>query len=289
MNTLIGVGLLTAACAVAAACGESQPGPGADGTGSGGLGSDGLGSGGLGSDGLGSGGLGSGGDPAGAGGTPGAGGAPEGSGGLGSGGSLGSGGGSGGSACDPTQEAPTLNVAPRSDTSADYDDNDFDDVVVTYQCEVAIVTATWPHEEGWEDADPAEANSEATKFQLNHPYTEDLTGKQLSLHVKLVEDGRGPTATNGGYTVYLGANDNSDYSEVATSWSEEYVGQLYGAGEEADIVFPIPTDNANFDATDIFQIFVRIESKLWEGEEIFDYATSVFEISALTVTDAPPP
>jgi hypothetical protein len=55
---------------------------------------------------------------------------------------------------------PQLVVFPRSDTDQAWDDNDFSDVTIESMCP-AIVTATWPHEMGWQNADPAEAKRAA--------------------------------------------------------------------------------------------------------------------------------
>jgi hypothetical protein len=113
----------------------------------------------------------------------------------------------------PTCEIGTLSVFARSDTEADWDDNDFSDVTTEGTCPV-LVNVTWPHEAGWEAADPSEANQEQTHFTLDSYYSTDLTGKQLNLTIELVEDVRGPEATTGGYEVALVSVSSYEYEEV---------------------------------------------------------------------------
>lgn len=106
------------------------------------------------------------------------------------------------SSSGPTCTIASLAVFQRSDTEAEWDDNDFSDVTVEGSCPV-ILNVTWPHEEGWEDADPSEANHEQVRFTLDSSYSLSLEGKQLNLTIELLEDVRGPEATAGGYEVGL--------------------------------------------------------------------------------------
>ena len=253
--------------------------------GSGGIGSGGdLTSGGSGGD-DGLGGDGSGGDDGlggddGSGGEDGAGGSGGSSGGSGgTGGSDGTGGTGGGCAEDPF---PTLEVDARDDDNP-WGVNDFDDVLFDDGCGTVEVEATWPHEAGYADADPSEANQEQVHFTASTPYTDDLTGKQINLTVTLLDDGRGPNATNGGYNVYFGAQD-SDFSEKASAWQD---GELYGAGSTVTISYVIPDAGGGWDPADVIRLIVRVESKYWSGPT-FDYDTSVLELSELTVTDVIP-
>jgi hypothetical protein len=98
-----------------------------------------------------------------------------------------------------------LSVFTRSDTDAAWDDNDFSSVVVdAAQCPPAVfVDATWPHEADWQDADPSEANGEQTHFTLDSYSSGDLTNKEITATIELVDDQRGPNATAGGYIVSL--------------------------------------------------------------------------------------
>lgn len=102
----------------------------------------------------------------------------------------------------PVCEISALSVFARSDTDQGWDDNDFSDVTTEGTCPV-LLNVTWPHEAGWENADPAEANHEQVHFTLDSYYSTDLTGKQLNLTIELVEDVRGPEATAGGYEIGL--------------------------------------------------------------------------------------
>lgn len=117
---------------------------------------------------------------------------------------AGSAGGAGGDA----PMTPTCNVLPvrvfaRSDTDAAWDDNDFSDALIETGCPT-LVDVTWPHEEGWKDADPSDANFEQTHITLDSYYSTDLTDKQLNLTIELTDDMKGPNATNlGGYIVSL--------------------------------------------------------------------------------------
>ena len=62
---------------------------------------------------------------------------------------------------------------------------------------------TWPHETGWENADPAESNHEVVHFTLDSDYSADLSNKKLSLTIQLASDTRGSAATAAAYTVSL--------------------------------------------------------------------------------------
>lgn len=102
-----------------------------------------------------------------------------------------------------TCEVPRFSVFTRSDTEASWDDNDFSSVTVdSSQCPV-LVDVTWPHEEGWENADPAEANHEQVHFTLDGYGPSNLVGKEISATVELVSDVRGPDANAGGYLVSI--------------------------------------------------------------------------------------
>lgn len=126
-------------------------------------------------------------------------------------------GGAGGTMTDPDLpvcELPTsLTPFTRSDTEAAWDDNDFSDVTVEGTCPM-LVNVTWPHEEGWEDADPADANFEQTHFTLDSYYSMDLTNKMLSATIELTDDMRGPAATTGGYIVSLVSVSNYTYEVI---------------------------------------------------------------------------
>lgn len=113
----------------------------------------------------------------------------------------------------PTCDIPSLAVFARSDTEDGWDDNDFSDVVTEGTCPL-LVNVTWPHEEGWENADPAEANGEQTHFTLESYYSTDLTGKQLNLTIELVEDVRSPEATVGAYAISLVSVSSYQYDVV---------------------------------------------------------------------------
>lgn len=101
-----------------------------------------------------------------------------------------------------TCDIASLSLFSRSDTEATWDDNDFSDVVMEGSCPL-LVNVTWPHEAGWENAGPAEANHEQTHFTLDSYHSSDLTGKQLNLTIELSEDLLGPAATAAGYVVSL--------------------------------------------------------------------------------------
>lgn len=125
----------------------------------------------------------------------------------GSGGSGGSGG---------TCDVPSLEVFNRSDTAQSWDDNDFSDVV--FNTDVTCpkqFTVTWPHESGWEHADPAESNHEVTHFTIDSYSSMDLTNKKLSLTIELTADQRDALATAGSYNVSLVSV--STYDRVASS------------------------------------------------------------------------
>lgn len=120
---------------------------------------------------------------------------------LGDAGSMAGAGGAPGT--EPTCDILPLQVFPRSDSEAAWDDDDFSDVLVENGCPT-LVDVTWPHEEGWQDADPSEANFEQTHFTLDAYYSTDLTDKQLNLTIELADDQKGPNATTtGGYIVSL--------------------------------------------------------------------------------------
>jgi hypothetical protein len=104
----------------------------------------------------------------------------------------------------PTCEVGSLQPFARSDTDAAWDDNDFSDVVIDQAVCPVLVDVTWPHEAGWENADPSEANFEQVRFTLDsYPVVDDLTNKQLNVTIELAEEMRGPPATDGGYIVSL--------------------------------------------------------------------------------------
>ena len=111
--------------------------------------------------------------------------------------SVGGSGGSGGM-CD----IASLEVFARSDTDQSWDDNDFSDVVLDGTCP-KLVNVTWPHEAGWQNADPADANHESTHFTLDSASSADLSNKKLTLTIALAADQRGPNAQAGGYAVSL--------------------------------------------------------------------------------------
>jgi len=102
-----------------------------------------------------------------------------------------------------TCEIPSLEVFSRSDTDQAWDDNDFSAVVLGSEPCPKTATVTWPHETGWENADPAEANSEVTHFTLDSYSSVDLTNKKLSLTIELSADQRGAGATAGSYSISL--------------------------------------------------------------------------------------
>jgi len=303
-RSLLGVGTLTLAGVIAAACGGgnemdgtggassdtggSSP-DGGGGTSSGGTSTDGTETGGASTGGVGTGGVATGGASSGGAGTGGStGGASGGSDGSAGEGGLGGLGGFGGAPC--VSELPTMQVQARSDTAADWDDNDFDDVTITLECPVALVSAVWPHEADYEDAEPGETNFERTGFNLEviNNSNFDYTGKQINLSIRLVDDGRGPSAENGGYDIYVGLTDFSDFTEVATPFGVTS-GQLFNPNEVAQVTFVVPDDVAEFDPTNVYKAFIRIHSKYWgDGTDpVFDYDTSVYEITEFSVTDAP--
>jgi hypothetical protein len=191
----------------------------------------------------------------------------------------------------------SIGVTARDDTNT-WGENDFDSVTLIEDTCGATITAVLPHETGWEDADPSESNMESTHFALEFPYSAnaDLTGKQLNLSLKLLEDGRGPLAENGGYAVYLGVveGETGGWTEGATPWADGmenmpgYSGALYNPGDTVNLSYVVPADDADLDDADIYKLFVRIETKYWgDGTDpVFDYSTAVFELMQLTVTDA---
>lgn len=115
-------------------------------------------------------------------------------------------------------EIASLAVFSRSDTDKCWDNDDFSDVTLDGTCP-KLANVTWPHEEGWENADPAEANREPVRFTLDSFYSTDLTGKQLNLTIELTADQRGPNATAGGYFVSLVSV--SSYSRVVGTGKPE--------------------------------------------------------------------
>ena len=117
-------------------------------------------------------------------------------------------------------DVPSLVVFTRSDTDATWDDNDFDAVTLSGMCPT-LVNVTWPHETGWQNADPAEANHESTHFTLDSGTSADLTGKKLELTIELTGDTRGPTATAGSYIVSLVS---------VSTWDQVVGGDMGGAG-----------------------------------------------------------
>lgn len=100
---------------------------------------------------------------------------------------------------------PQFSVFSRSDTTASWDDNDFSSVAVdSSQCPPAVyVDATWPHEEGWFNDDPSEANNEQVHFTLDSYGATNLVDKEITATVELVADERGPNANAGGYLVSI--------------------------------------------------------------------------------------
>lgn len=114
---------------------------------------------------------------------------------------------SGGAASETTEpppvcEIPGFAVFTRSDTVAEWDDNDFSSVIVdAANCPPAVyVDVTWPHEADWLNGDPSEANREQVHFTLDSGGG-DLTNKEVTATVELADDQRGPNATLGGYLV----------------------------------------------------------------------------------------
>jgi hypothetical protein len=123
---------------------------------------------------------------------------------AGSSGAGGTAGLAGGGGTGPTCDVGSLRPFARSDTDAAWDDNDFSDLVIDQTMCPVLVDVTWPHEAGWENADPSEANFEQVRFTLDsYPVVADLTNKQLNVTIELAEDMLGPLATDGGYVVSL--------------------------------------------------------------------------------------
>jgi hypothetical protein len=281
----LGVTLLVAALAVGACGGDKDDEDDDDSVGVGGTNGDGDGDG----DGDGVGGSNTGGSNTGGNGAGGngAGGSPGGEGGMG-GDDSGTGGET--STCEVMGDVADFVVAVRQ-TGNSWDHNDFDAANVTVStddCDIVSVSALWPHEAAYQDDDPAEANFESTQFTLDTVTAADMTGKTLTLVIKLVDDGRGNEATNGGYNVNIGATD-ANYTEFATSYDLDQTGELYGAGDEATVTLAIPSDVTDFTPDDLYKIFIRIENKFWgDGTDpVFAYDTAVFEISEWSVTDTP--
>ena len=195
-----------------------------------------------------------------------------------------------------------VNVKARDDMN-EWGANDFDDVDLNEGlCDELIIAAEWPHESDWEQDHPADANYEPNvQFELESIFasTADLTGKQLTLTIRLLEDGRGEFADNGGYSIYLGATDTSSYNEIQTPYvdgSENmpgYSGALFNQGDETTLSLVVPSDVGDFDEDSIYKLFVRITNKYWgdgsgsdDNNPMFDYTTSVFEITNWAVTEA---
>jgi hypothetical protein len=153
-------------------------------------------------------------------------------------------------------------------------------------CGTAILSAINPHETGWENADPGESNMEATQFALEFWYgDQSLVGKQLDLSIKLLDDGRGSSAENGGYDISLGANDEN-WTESGTPWAEAH--GFYNAGSVVHLTHVIPDAEGDWDPSLIHKLVVRVASKYWgDGSVVFDYEEPQFEILSLTITDAP--
>jgi len=129
---------------------------------------------------------------------------------------------------------PALQVFSRSDTEAVWDDNDFSDVMIETGCP-SLVTVTWPHEEDWEKADPAEANHETVHFTLDKYYSDDLTNKQLNLTIELVADERGPDATAGGYVASIVSVSKYDRIIVVGAGGAGTGGDTGGGGSAGSI------------------------------------------------------
>jgi hypothetical protein len=180
-HSVLGMTLLTL---VAPACSDGEDVPWLPGAGASGMGTAGAASGGVGGGASGS---------AGAGAVSGAG-----TGGVSGSAGTGAEGGAAGSEC----VVPALMLFPRSDTNQAWDDNDFSDVVLEGTCPV-MVNVTWPHEVGWANADPADADHESAHFTVDSYSSADLAGKQLNLSIELAGDERGPAATAGAYVVSL--------------------------------------------------------------------------------------
>jgi hypothetical protein len=141
-----------------------------------------------------------------------------------------------GGATDPGElcEVPaSFSVFARSDTDEVWDDNDFSDISIEGSCPI-LVTATWPHEEGWQDADPSEANLEQTHFTLDVFEGSDLTNKQLELTIELTDDQRGPNATTGGYIASILSVSRYTY-EVLVEDTESDVVALADGGVPGDV------------------------------------------------------
>ncbi len=121
---------------------------------------------------------------------------------------------------------PSFSVFTRSDTDASWDDNDFSSVLVdSSQCPPAVyVDATWPHEAGWANADPSEANHEQTHFTLDSYGAGNLVGKEVTATVELVADERGPSANAGGYLVSIVSVSTFDRVTVIPAVTEPDAG-----------------------------------------------------------------
>jgi hypothetical protein len=158
----------------------------------------------------------------------GSGGAPPATGGVGSGGAPASGGTASGGETASGGSCSIVNfqIQERSDTDAEWDDNDFETATMTGTCPM-IVDVTWPHEAGYEDADPPDANlEENVRITFDAYPALDLTGKQINLTVTLTGEMIGPLATSptGSYIIQL----------MSTSTYETPIGGSGGAGSGGD-------------------------------------------------------
>jgi hypothetical protein len=183
-----------------------------------------------------------------------------------------------------TCEIASLNVFTRSDTDQSWDDNDFSDVIVNAGCPVTA-DVTWPHEAGWQNADPSEANQEAVHFTLDSYYSADLTGKQLNLTIELSEDEQGPGGQVGAYVVSLvsvatwdrvvstgtaGAAPVTEtaYAEAVSAPSDERI--LYRPGDRTNVTFALPAKSStvgSYDPTRPIKINVRIRTLFLGSDE----------------------
>ncbi|HEY3493481.1 MAG TPA: hypothetical protein VGK73_02300, partial [Polyangiaceae bacterium] len=175
----------------------------------------------------------------------------------------------------PSCDVGGLQVFPRSDTDQSWDDNDFSDVILSGYCPT-LVDVTWPHEAGWENADPAEANHEATHFTLDsYSATGDLTGKQVNLTIELASDVRGAGATDGYYLVSLvsvstydrivsgsgGTGGETTVTETGYAEAESATRPLLVVGDRVRLTFPLPnkTDEVDsYDPSRVIKVNVRV-------------------------------
>jgi hypothetical protein len=182
-------------------------------------------------------------------------------------------------------DVASLAVFARSDTDQSWDDNDFSDVIVNAGCPVTA-DVTWPHETGWHNADPSEANQEAVHFTLDSYYSADLTGKQINLTIELSEDEQGPRGQVGAYVVSLvsvstwdrvvssgtaGAPPTTEtaYTEAASSPADERI--LYRAGDRTNVTFALPNKTSttgSYDPARPIKINVRIRTLFLGSDEL---------------------